>query len=93
MLNDEVLEAVEKGRFHVWSISTVDEGLALLTGKEPGKLQKDGTYPEDTLNHAAIKRLGEFADIVSAAKGSSEDETNDEAEGESEKKVAKKRMR
>jgi len=33
MLEDEVVEAVRKGRFHVWAVSTIDEGLELLTGK------------------------------------------------------------
>jgi lon-related putative ATP-dependent protease len=86
MLDDEVLTAVEKGRFHIWSITKVDEGLSLLTGKEPGKLQKDGTFPEGTLNNTAIKRLEVFADIVRVPKGSSEDEKEDEKDEKPKKK-------
>lgn len=33
MLSDEVARAVEEGRFHVWALLTIDEGVELLTGR------------------------------------------------------------
>lgn len=32
-LNDEVLEAIQGGKFHIWAVENVDEALPLLTGK------------------------------------------------------------
>jgi predicted ATP-dependent protease len=49
MLKPEVIEAVRSGRFHIWAVSTVDQGIELLTGVPAGRLRKDDTYPEGTI--------------------------------------------
>lgn len=49
MLKPEVVQAVRDGKFHVWSVATVEEGIELLTGMPAGRQRKDGTYPPDTL--------------------------------------------
>lgn len=75
MLRDEVLSAVEEGKFHVYSVSTIDEGIALLTGKEAGEKQPDGTYPEGTVNWAVQRSLNELAEKVrDYSKGENEPE-------------------
>ena len=50
MLKKEVVEAVGKGRFQVYAITEIEEGLEILTGKKAGKRKKDGTYPQNSLN-------------------------------------------
>jgi predicted ATP-dependent protease len=45
MLADDVLHAADEGRFHVWGIDTIDQGMALLTGQPAGERGDDGTYP------------------------------------------------
>ena len=50
MLRRDVVEAVRAGRFHVYAITTVDEGLALLTGREAGERGADGRYPAGSIN-------------------------------------------
>jgi lon-related putative ATP-dependent protease len=62
MLRDEVVESVKEGRFHIYPISTIDEGISLLTGVEAGERQPDGTYPEGTVNRAVEQRLRELAE-------------------------------
>jgi hypothetical protein len=42
MLRDDVVAAVRRGEFHVWAVSTVDEGIELLTGRPAGTRQADG---------------------------------------------------
>jgi predicted ATP-dependent protease len=62
VLNQEVVDAVKDGRFHVYAVSTIEEGLEVLTGVPAGERRENGTYPEGTLNHrvhAAIDRLME----------------------------------
>lgn len=64
MLRQEVIDAVKEGKFHIWPISTVEEGIKILTGLEAGELQPDGTYPEGTLFRKVDDRLREMARIV-----------------------------
>lgn len=62
MLRDEVVDAVRDGRFHVWAVRTIDEGIEILTGLPAGQLRPDGTYPEDTVHQRVLARLEEFAE-------------------------------
>jgi len=64
MLKEEVIESVKEGRFHIWPISTVEEGIEILTGMKAGELQEDGTYPEGTVFRMVDDRLKEFSNIV-----------------------------
>lgn len=52
MLNAEVIEAIAKGKFHIWQICTLDEGLSLFIDLEIGEQCEDGSYPEGTFNNA-----------------------------------------
>ncbi len=57
MLNQEVVDAVRQGKFHIYAVSTVDEGIELLTGMKCGKRSKTGKYPKDSLNYLVVERL------------------------------------
>lgn len=48
MLREDVVEAVREGKFHIYPVSTIDEGIGLLTGIEAGERKMDGRYPENT---------------------------------------------
>jgi ATP-dependent Lon protease len=62
MLKDEVIDAVKKGKFHLYPIKTIDQGIELLTGVSAGEKEKDGTYPEGSVNHLVDKQLQAFAE-------------------------------
>ncbi len=64
MLRDEVIEAVTEGRFHVWAVSSVDEGIELLTGLPAGERLEDGSWPEGSINARVDKRLLQMAEAV-----------------------------
>jgi len=49
MLKNEVLEAVQKKRFHIYAVQTIEEGLELLSGFSAGKLDAAGRYPEKSI--------------------------------------------
>ncbi|MHB9134401.1 MAG: Lon protease family protein [Armatimonadota bacterium] len=66
MLRDEVVQAVKDGKFHIYPVATIDEGITILTGKEAGTRQPDGTYPPGTVNGEAQRRLQELAQKVKA---------------------------
>ena len=44
-LSDEIVESVKEGKFHIYSVSTIDEGIEILTGVPAGKKNKDGNFP------------------------------------------------
>ncbi len=62
MLRNEVVGAIEKNKFHVYAIKTIDEGLALLTGMEPGKRQPGGNFKKGTLHYLVDQTLKAYAD-------------------------------
>lgn len=59
MLKQEVVDAVTEGAFAIYSVSTIDEGLEILTGVPAGEEDADGTYPEGTVNRMVVDRLME----------------------------------
>jgi predicted ATP-dependent protease len=61
MLADEVVEAVREGRFHVWAVRTIDQGIELLTGHAAGVAGPDGRFPEDTVHGLVQARLAAYA--------------------------------
>jgi lon-related putative ATP-dependent protease len=61
MLREDVVEAVRAGRFHLWSVRTVDEGIELLTGTAAGERGPDGRFADGSVNDLVELRLREFA--------------------------------
>lgn len=62
MLRKDVIDAVKKKKFKVYSVKTIDEGIEILTGKKAGALKADGTYPRGSINALVDKRLKELAE-------------------------------
>ena len=60
-LHDDVVGAVKAGRFHIYGVATVDEGIEILTGVPAGERQEDGTYLDGTVHHLVERRLQEMA--------------------------------
>jgi lon-related putative ATP-dependent protease len=61
MLRQDVVEAVKQGKFHIYPVTTIDEGIEVLTGISAGELDGDGNYPEGTINYLVQKKLDEMA--------------------------------
>jgi len=64
MLEQEIVAAVKDGKFNIWPVATIEEGIEILTGMAAGELQEDGTYPEGTLFHKVDERLTRISEIV-----------------------------
>ena len=69
MLRDDVIEAVEAGRFHVWPVETVDQGMELLTGLPMGARDEQGEFPEGSVNALVAARLTELAEKAKELSG------------------------
>ncbi len=62
MLRKDVVEAVKKGRFHVYPVKTIDEGIEILTGKKAGERNAKGAYPKGSINYLVDQKLKELAE-------------------------------
>ncbi len=60
-LSDEVIKAVKDGKFHIYAIKTVDEGIELLTGVPAGRKNKNGEYTVGTVNYLVSEKLKKYA--------------------------------
>jgi ATP-dependent Lon protease len=61
MLDSEVVAAVEEGRFHIYPVRHVDEGIEILTGVKAGRKLKSGKYQKGTVNEMVRQTLHEMA--------------------------------
>jgi len=61
MLRKDVVEAVAAGKFHIYPVQNIDQGVEILTGVSAGEKEKDGTYPADTVNYLVGQKLWELA--------------------------------
>ena len=78
MLNDDVIEAVEAGQFHIYAVEKADEALHLLTGLEPGELDANGKYPEGTISARILKRLEEISKLGEEEENADKDKSAEE---------------
>jgi predicted ATP-dependent protease len=62
MLREDVVKAVKAGEFAVYPIDTIDQGITLLTGTPAGARDKDGQYPEDSVNGRVEANLIRFSE-------------------------------
>ncbi len=85
MLRPDIVDACKSGHFHIYSISHIDEGIEILTGRSAGKRHaKTGLFPEGTINRLVEDQLIEFAllrrDFGRGKRGNSASENADSGE-------------
>ncbi len=66
LLKSDVVEAVKAGKFHIWAVDNIEDGLYILTGQKCGVRHKDGTYTKDSIFERVRQKLVEFAKQSSA---------------------------
>ena len=62
-LSDEVVEAVKNKKFHIYTVSTIEEGIEILTGVPAGKKDKNGNFPAGTVNYLVYEKLKKYANV------------------------------
>ena len=60
------MEAVKQGRFHIWSVKSIDEGIEILTGVPAGERLPGMGFEENTVNGRVAKRLKELAEKLAS---------------------------
>jgi len=62
MLKEEVVEAVREGKFHIYAVKTIDEGIEILTGMKAGSRRSDGTFEENSVSQKVDEKLKAMAE-------------------------------
>lgn len=62
-LSEEVVNAVKNGTFHIYAISTIEEGIEILTGVPAGKKDSQGHFPAGSINNLAYEKLKKYAEV------------------------------
>lgn len=62
MLKEEVIEVVRAGKFHIYPVKTIDQGIEILTGIKAGTRLSSGTFEEKTINQKVEKKLSAMAE-------------------------------
>ena len=60
MLREDVINAVNEGKFHIYAIDTVDDGIEILTGIKAGKANKNGEFPKGSVNWHVKQSLDRY---------------------------------
>ena len=81
MLRQDVVEAVSEGRFHIYPVKTIDQGIEILTGKKSGKRKADGSYPKGSISKLVDDKLKELAEGLKNFAGDREEGKNEESKG------------
>jgi ATP-dependent Lon protease len=84
MLRKDVVEAVKEGKFRIYSVKTIDQGIEILTGVEAGEKLGDGRFKEGTVNGLVDEKLRELGKKIKEFEGGGE-----EAKEEKKKKKGK----
>lgn len=61
-LNTEIVEAVKNGMFHIYPVSTIDEGIEILTGMPAGTYDKEKGYPKNSIYYLVEQKLNDYAE-------------------------------
>lgn len=67
-LSDEVIHSVKNKEFHIYAISTIEEGIEILTGVPAGRKDSLGNFPAGTINYLAYEKLKKYSKTVRTLK-------------------------
>ena len=73
VLKREVIDAVRLGKFNIWAVASIDEGIEVLTGVAAGSYRKDGTWTPGSINDRVQKRLTELVEVIKTNPGTALD--------------------
>lgn len=76
MLRKDVVEAVANGQFHIYPVKNIDQGIEILTGIKAGKIKKDGSFEEGTVNYLVDEELQRLAKSWKTFAASAEKDKN-----------------
>jgi lon-related putative ATP-dependent protease len=79
MLRKDVVQAVKAGKFHIYPIKSIEQGVEILMGMKAGRMRKDGTYTPGSLFRAVDDRLKDLAEKAKAFGKEDKEKGNDQS--------------
>jgi ATP-dependent Lon protease len=73
MLRQDVVDAVKAGRFHIYAVKTIDDGIEVLTGMVAGRRSRSGRFTRDSVHDRVDSRLRKFHDQLRQSEDGSDD--------------------
>jgi lon-related putative ATP-dependent protease len=73
MLRKDVVQAVKDGKFHVYPVKTIDQGIEILTGMEAGEMLENGHFKEGSVNDQVDKKLRDLGTKIKEFEGGEEE--------------------
>lgn len=64
MLKDEVVQAIKDGKFRIWPVTCIDDGIEILTGVPAGQKDEHGNYPPYSVHGLVSRKINEFAQVL-----------------------------
>jgi ATP-dependent Lon protease len=77
MLRRDVVDAIAKGRFHIYTVRSVDQGIEVLTGVRAGRRLKDGRYQGETVHGLVDDTLRRFLEELRDSENGRDDDGAD----------------
>jgi ATP-dependent Lon protease len=74
MLRKDVVQAVKEGKFHVYPVKSIDQGIEILTGVEGGERLEDGRFKEGSVNDLVDKKIRELGMKIKEYEGGGREE-------------------
>jgi len=93
MLREDVVEACRQGLFHIWAVSTIDEGLELLTGVKAGRRTQTGAFTRNSVHARAAAKLKSIAEQLDGGRKEREEDTVEKEVEKKKEDEAKSRRR
>jgi predicted ATP-dependent protease len=93
MLREDVVAACRAGKFHIWAVSSIDEGLELLTGVKAGRRGKRGDFTKDSVHARVAAKLKSIADQLEGAHKDREEPDEEEKKKTEEPTRARRRRK
>jgi predicted ATP-dependent protease len=78
MLRRDVVQAVAEGKFNIYPVETIDQGIELLTGVPAGEKDPEGKYPPDSIHGRVHQRLAELAEKAADGQAGRQEDSAEE---------------
>ena len=91
MLREDVVAACREGKFHIWAVNTIDEGLELLTGVKAGRRGKSGEFTGNSVHARVAAKLKSIADQLDGGRKEREEPDDEKKKKEEETKARRRR--
>jgi predicted ATP-dependent protease len=93
MLREDVVAACREGRFHIWAVHTIDEGVELLTGVKAGRRGKRGDFTKDSVHARVATKLKSIAEQLDGGRKDHEEPDDEEKKKRKEEETKVRRRR